>query len=204
MSQLEIPPELKYLEGLRYERAMLIYYSPVPLEEVLLGLFYITRLARRRGRGTWGNRTAYDIARELSQVQNKFSGFDNDTAQRILEEWLKASVLRLNERAGSNKVMSIRPLHFMTYRVDLPATWANLRSVPEFITAILHRDPSAESFASDRDEPFALQSPQNLFWKAFGAGIVNDSSFQQATHDKYDDHCELDIESLLAVRVAET
>ena len=112
MSKLNIPPELRYLEGLRYEQAMPMYYNSVHLEEVLIGLFYITRLASRRGKGTWRNRTAHDFALELSQEQNKFSGFENDNAKRVLEEWLKASVLRLNERAGSDKVMSVQPLHF--------------------------------------------------------------------------------------------
>ena len=41
MSQLEIPPELKYLEGLRYEPAMPMYYNGVNLEEVLIGIFAV-------------------------------------------------------------------------------------------------------------------------------------------------------------------
>jgi hypothetical protein len=122
----------------------------------------------------------------------------------VLEEWLKASVLRLIERGGSDKVMSIRPLHLMTYRIDLPFNWAHLRSVPEFVASILYRDPAAEPLPTRADEPFTLQSRENLLWKAFGEGIVNDSRYAgNADLDRYDDNCELDIESLLTIRVAE-
>ena len=122
----------------------------------------------------------------------------------MLEEWLKATVLRLSERGCADKVMSIRPLHFMTYQVDLPFNWVHLRSVPEFVSAILQHDPSAEPLATGTQEPFALQSRENLFWKAFGNGIVNDSRFAgNADMDRYDDNCEVDIESLLTIRVTE-
>jgi hypothetical protein len=107
MSQLEIPDELKYLKGLRYERAMRMDYQSVLLEDVLPGLFYITRLARRRGKGVWGNRTARDVAQELAQEKAKFSGLDHTNTKRVLEEWLKASVLRLIERRGADKVTAI-------------------------------------------------------------------------------------------------
>ena len=104
----------------------------------------------------------------------------------MLEEWLKATVLRLIERGSADKVMSIRPLHFMTYRVDLPFNWVHLRSVPEFVSAILQHDLSAEPLATGTQEPFALQSRDNLFWKAFGEGIVNDSRFAgNADLDRY-------------------
>ncbi len=205
MSKLEIPDELKYLKGLRYEPAMQIDYQHFNLEDVLPGLFYVTRLARRRGKGSWNERSAFDVAKLLSQTEDKFVGFDGDTERRVLEEWLKVSVLRLRERGESDKVMSIRPLHFMTYRIDLPSHWTHLRSVPEFVAAVLHRDPSKEPLGSMTGEPFAIQSCDNLFWKTFGAGIANSGShFGQADLDKYDDNCELDIESLLTVRIAET
>jgi hypothetical protein len=204
MSDLEIPDDLKYLKGLRYEPAMRIDYQNVLLEDALPGLFYVTRLARRRGKGAWAGRTAQQVAEQLPQKAAKFSGFNGDREKRVLEEWLKASVLRLIERGQSDKVMSIRPLHFMTYRVDLPSNWAHLRSVPEFVAAILRRDPSAEPLASDNNEPFGLQTPQNLFWKSFGAGIDNPGEyFGNADLDRYGDHHELDIESLLMVRVVE-
>ena len=206
MSNLEIPDDLKYLKGLRYEPAMRIDYHSVKLEDALPGLFYVTRLARRRGKGAWAGRTAQRVAEQLSQKADKFSGFNGDREKRvrILEEWLKASVLRLTERRQSDKVLSIRPLHFMTYRADLPSNWADLRSVSEFVAAILHHDPSAEPLASDNNEPFALQTPQNLFWKSFGAGIKNPGEhFGNADLDQYDDLHELDIESLLTIRTVE-
>jgi len=204
MSKLEIPNELKYLKGLRYDPAMRMDYQNVLLEDVLPGLFYVTRLGRRRGKGQWGERTAKTVAESLAQDLKRFDGFNNNEGKRVLEEWLKASVLRLIERGGSDKVMSIRPLHFMTYRVDLPSNWVHLRSVPEFVSAILHRNPSAEPLESTSDEPFALQSNKNIFLNTFGSGIVNDSAFfSNADQDRYDDNHELDIESLLTVRIAE-
>jgi len=203
MSKLEIPPELKYLSKLRYEPAMRIDYQHVLLEDILPGLFYVMRLARIRGKGSWNARTAQAVADELSQDQNKFAGFSGEKEKRVLEEWLKASVLRLIERSASDKVMSIRPLHFFTYRIDLPSRWSHLRSIPEFVAAILHRDPASEPLISRPDEPFALQQPHNLFWKTFGEGITNNNPLKTADQDRYDDNIELDIESLLTVRVAE-
>jgi len=206
VSKLEIPDELKYLRGLRYEPAMKIDYQNVQLEDILPGLFYLIRLGRRRGKGGWGERTAKQVAAELAGRADKFEGFDSEKGRALLEEWLKASVLRLNERKNSDKVMSIRPLHFMTYRVDLPSNWVHLRSVPEFLAAILQHDPSAEPLKTGGDgrpEAFALQSPNNLFWQAFGAGMTNREGQTSAESDTYEESRELDIESLLAVRVVE-
>jgi hypothetical protein len=206
MSKLEIPDELKYLKGLRYEPAMKIDYQNVQLEDVLPGLFYLIRLGRRRGKGGWSGRTANQAAVELAECAEKFKGFADEKGKAVLEEWLKASVLRINERRGSDKVMSIRPLHFMTYRVDLPTNWVHLRSVPEFLAAILQHDPSAaplKTVDDGRREAFALQSPNNLFWKAFGAGMANKDGQTSAENDIYEETTELDIESLLAVRTVE-
>ncbi|MBW1953665.1 MAG: hypothetical protein JRI66_11380 [Deltaproteobacteria bacterium] len=203
MSKLQIPNELKYLKGARYEPAMRIYYNDFFLEDILPGFFYLTRTARRRGRGDWAGRTARDVAAELSQRKDKFIGFDDDNSRRILEEWLKASVLRLIERAGTEKVMSVRPLHFMTYRVDLPTNWAHTRSVPEFLAAILHQKPDTAPLGDENI--FPLQSPQNLFWQIFGVGLTHPRPhfFLNADLDTYDNSVDLDIEALLAVRVVE-
>lgn len=205
MSKLFIPDTLKvYLKGLRYDPAMRMDYQDFLLEDVLPGLFYLTRLGRRRGKGDWGGRTAMEVARELAQRTDKFLGFTGDSERRVLEEWLKASVLRLIERGEKDKVMSVRPLHFFTYRVDLPANWAHLRQVPEFIATILHRNPAQEPLNSSQDEPFALASRRNLFWLAFGTGIIpDDQLFTNADLDRYDDSVELDIESLLTIRVVD-
>lgn len=202
MSKLEIPNELKYLKGARYEPAMRIDYQNFLLEDILPGFFYLTRTGRRRGRGSWNDRTAKDLAGELSQKHDKFSGFDTDTGRRVLEEWLKASVLRLIEKGAQDKVMGVRPLHLLTYRVDLPKNWANTRSVPEFLAAILHQNPNSPSLGEDNI--FPLGKPQNLFWRIFGAGLANPSKiFINADKDIYDDSWDLDIEALLTVRVME-
>jgi hypothetical protein len=202
MSKLEIPNELKYLKGGRYEPAMRIDYQNFYLEDILPGFFYLTRTARRRGRGEWSERTARNVAEELSLKHDKFVGFDHDHGRRLLEEWLKASVLRLIERGEQDKVMGIRPLHFLTYRVDLPKNWAHTRSVPEFLAAILHQHPNSSPLKDE--DVFPLQSPQNLFWQIFGVGLTNRGPhFQNADLDAYDDSQDLDIEALLTVRVVE-
>lgn len=215
MTELNIPDSLKRLRGLSFPPAIRLDYNNVALEDVLPGLFYITRLGRRRGKGDWDikdesdpkrkyrPRTAGEVAQELASNPTRFAGFDEDKEIGILEEWLKTSVFRLKERGASDKVLGIRPLHFMTYRVDLPK-WNRLINIPEFIAAILHRNSTGDNLVSDPDEPFALQSRKNLLWERFGQGIINESQhFSNAEKDKYDDQVELDIEALLSVRVSE-
>jgi hypothetical protein len=204
MIRLATPKEIKHLRGLSYLHAIPLSYNSFYVEDVLTGLFYVTRVGRRRGKGSWGGRQARDVAQELSLKKERFHGFDSEQGMVLLAEWLKASILRLIERGTSDKVMSIRPLHFMTYRVDLPASWAGMRSIPEFVAAILHHDPQNVKRNSNREEPFSLESPNNLFWKSFGLGLDNDDErFAKAEQDKYDEITELDIETLLAIRVAE-
>lgn len=202
MSKLEIPDGLKYLKGARYEPAMRIDYQNFFLEDILPAFFYLTRTARRRGKGDWAGRTARDVAAELSQKTDKFVGFNDDPGRRVLEEWLKASVLRLIEKGAKDKVMGVRPLHFLTYRVDLPENWAHTRSVPEFLATILHQNPNNSPL--QKEEVFPLQSSQNLFWRIFGVGLTNPSPlFINADLDTYDDSSDLDIEALLTIRVME-
>jgi hypothetical protein len=166
-------------------------YQYIILEDVLSGLFYVTRFGSRRGRGEWAGRKARQVAEALSQKQDKFAGFDSDREQRVLEEWLKATVLRLIERGGADKVMSIRPLHFMTYRVDLPFNWTQLRSVPEFV---LYR---TGEWLDDRHPPDNAQLWQLGIYPDLTGGHVRKS--RELARQSYARHYEWMLQQLRAM-----
>lgn len=204
MAGIQVPKELKYLSNLRYETLIPIQINNILLEDMLPGLFYIARLGRRRGKGAWNNRTPSELADELVKKTDRFRGFDSPQATALLADWLGAGVLRLRQRAGADRVMAVRPLHFMTYRVDLPVGWASLRYLPDFIAGLLLKKPGQAPASNDAREAFGLQSRDNLLLRAFGAGMVNDSPhFGDATGDRYDEETPLDIETLLCVRAVE-
>lgn len=99
--------------------------------------------------------------------------------------------------------MAVSPLHFLTYRVDLPPRFDWLRGIPEFVAALLTKEPSAPHTALG-DDPFALQRPKNLLWRAFGSNLTPaDGQLANPDMDIVDESQPIDIESLLGVRVAE-
>lgn len=203
MSGLTIPPDLRFLAGMRYEKAFPIEYQNIQLEDVLPGIFYVTRLGRRRGKGYWAKRSAQDVAETLSTDDLHFPGWDSQVGRDVLEEWVNASVLRYSGRGRTDRLLGVRPLHFLTYRIDLPPRWDWLRFIPEFVCSILTKDPQQPG-ASAKDDPFALQRPENLFWRAFGANLLPpEDHLGNADGDRLVEEDPIDIESLLAVRVAQ-
>ena len=203
MSALTIPNELRYLAGMLYEKAFPIEYQNIQLEDVLPGIFYVTRLGRRRGKGDWNGRTASDVAELLARNEQLFHGWSSPTGHELLTQWLNASVLRYSARGQTDRLIGVRPLHFLTYRIDLPPRWNWLRSIPEFVCSILAKDPRRPG-ASEAGDPFALQRPENLFWRAFGANLEPPSQqLGNADADRLVEEAPVDLESLLSIRVAQ-
>jgi hypothetical protein len=204
MSKLVIPGELRFLKGLRYANLSLIDFNSFELEDVLPGLFYLIRYGRQRGRGAFSEFTTGEMASRLASDTAHFDGLSSDDAKAVLEAWLKTSVLRMASRGRNEKVLSVRPLHFLSYRSDLPTGWSNLRSVPEFIAGLLHREDNRSEDTFKPDRLFGLRNKANLFCRTFGIGLGSEEAFAlEAGQDHYTDSEPLDIESLLLVRLME-
>lgn len=199
MSKLEFPDHLKYLRALRYIHLSLMDFNSIELEDVLPGLFYLIRCRRQRGQGQFGKKSSLGMAQELCAsglVDNECG----EAGEGVLEAWLRASILRLARHGRKADIMSVRPLHFMSYRVDLPSTWSHLRSVPEFVAAVLTHNGAKGNGEATNDKLFPLGQSENLFYRTFGIGM--ESEFPASLDkDTYDEDSELDIESLLLVRL---
>jgi hypothetical protein len=190
---------------LRYATLNLIDYNSFELEDTLPGLFYLIRQGRQRGRGNFSSLTPAQMAFRLAADDRDFEGLDDPDNLAILEAWLKGSILRMASRGRNERVMSVRPLHFLSYRIDLPVSWAHLRSVPDFVAVMLHREDARKGDRLEADRHFGLRDRQNLFVRTFGSGLGKDPTFPtEATQDRYHDAVELDIESLLLVRLMES
>ena len=204
MSKLNIPAELRFLKAFRYAALSVIDFNNFELEDVLPGLFYLVREGRQRGKGTFSSWTPSQMAEQLAVDTVKFPGFATENGAALLESWLRASILRMVSRGArrSERVLSVRPLHFMSYRADLPVAWAHLRSVPEFVAGLLHHEDDRSGDTLQPDQLFGLGSATNLFYRAFGVGM-GDTFAREMQQDRYIDDRPLDVESLLLVRLME-
>jgi hypothetical protein len=204
VSKLNIPDELRFLKAFRYAALSLIDFNNLELEDVLPGLFYLIRQGRQRGKGMFSALTPTQMAEQLAADTLRFPGFSSEQGVTLLESWLRASILRMASRGPrrSERVLSVRPLHFMSYRADLPVSWAHLRSVPEFVAALLHHEDDRSGDTLKPDQLFALGTSANLFYRTFGVGM-SDTFALEMQHDRYIDEKPLDAESLLLVRLME-
>ena len=139
------------------------YYPALPIAPqvfeiggLLPVMLYMARFGHRRGRGEFvktfgkqrdGTTTAPTVSMVADRLRSRpdsyLDGFDDGMGGTVLGDLLLAWCLENRKHAEgySEQVQRIYPTHYLASWVDLPAKVADLRGVPEFLTALLaHQD----------------------------------------------------------------
>jgi len=221
-------------EALRTQRARALwtanYYPALPIAPqsfeigaLLPAMLYMARFGHRRGRGrfveTFGRQrdgttaapTIATVADGLrSRRESSLEGFGDTLGGVVLGDLLLAWCLenRKHAEGQAEQVQRIYPTHYLASCVDLPSTVANLRGVPELLTALLAHQHTGE-WIEPRGKgrfPVGVTHADNLLLALFGgqmqirgahASDLGSDAFSETEAD------DIGIDELLAIRMAQ-
>jgi hypothetical protein len=181
-------------------------------------LLYLFRWGHRRGAGrfadTYGDdKEAPTIRSTVDKLVNDptIIGFENGLGKAILGDFLLTSILENKRHAESHdeQVQRCFANHYFASWIDLPATAANLRGVPEMLTALLSNQPDGDivkPFGESGRYRVGARIQDNALLAVLATGTRTDDeskSSNRTTSDKFDERVALPIDQLLTVRLAQ-
>jgi hypothetical protein len=178
-------------------------------------MLYLFRWGHRRGKGrfaeAYGRGGPPTIGLVVDRLVNDptIIGFDGDTARAILGDLLLTSILENKRHAESHdeQVQRCFANHYLASWIDLPISSANLRGVPEMVTALLSGQEDSEFI-----EPFGdrgryrvgARVQDNELLTALAPGITTVGARKSdMKSDELDEQVELPLDQLITVRLAE-
>ena len=125
---------------------------------ILPMMLYLFRWGNRRGKGKFAEAYGAGGPPTISTTVTRLvkdpsiEGFDTATGRAILGDFLLTSILenRRHSESHDEQVQRCFANHYFASWIDLPSTSANLRGVPEMVTALLSNQRDGETV-----EPFA-------------------------------------------------
>lgn len=209
MQQALSPANFKEIRTNGYYTALPVTLNSLSMGGVLPVVLYMMRWGHRRGKGKFadvyapggkGRATIEDVARKLAERKDWFEGFDDGTPTAILGDLLLAYCLenRLHQPGRDKQVQRVYPAHYYSSWVDLPDIVANLRYVPELITALL----SSGNKRSHYPRPGGFTD--NLLLQLFGEGMSIEGQRDNLASDYFDEATEVGLDQLLAIRLGQS
>ncbi|MCX8034318.1 MAG: hypothetical protein N3A00_03250 [Thermodesulfovibrio sp.] len=162
-----------------------------------------------KGRTIYGLPTIEDVAERLSEREEWFYGFSSYTGKAILGDLLLTFCLEnKNHYLGRNEqIQRAYPTHYMSSWIDLPYKIANLRHVPEMITAILVNQNKGERIEAKSDirTHFKVASgfEDNALLRLFGRQMTINGQITDLSSDTFIEEDEIGIDELMIIRIAQ-
>jgi hypothetical protein len=206
-----------------YDKVLPLSVQDFDLTAVLPAVFYMFRFGHRRGKGkfleTYGGSAGMEkerkkattierVASQLAETES-FEGFQDETTRAILGDLLLCFCLENAKRAlgRQEQVQRVAPAHYMASWIDLPASVAHLRFVPEMIVAML-ADQEGQSVRQNQEGDrtwFAVGRgfEDNVLLKAFHQGVAHEGKLADHSSDRFQQETPVGLDQLLMVRLAE-
>jgi hypothetical protein len=178
-------------------------------------MLYLFRWGHRRGKGRFVETYGRDGPPTIRSVVDRLAegptiiGFEQDTAKAILGDFLLTSILenRRHAEAHDEQVQRCFANHYLASWIDLPSSAANLRGVPEMMTALLSDQRAGdivEPFGDRGRYPVGARVQDNELLKALAPGIVTAGSRKSDMRsDELDEQVYLPLDQLITVRLAQ-
>lgn len=182
---------------------------------ILPMVLYLFRWGHRRGKGrfaeTYGAGGTPTIKSTVSRLVTDptIDGFDSNIGRAILGDFLLTSILENKRRVESHdeQIQRCFANHYFASWIDLPLTAANLRGVPEMVTALISNQREG-----DMVEPFAERGryrvgarvQDNELLAALAPGTQTIGALKSDLRsDTLDEAVPLPLDQLLTVRLAQ-
>jgi hypothetical protein len=205
-----------------YDKALPVSAHDFNLSAILPAVFYMFRFGHRRGKGKFletfgGNAVTEKERRKAATIERvatklaedeSFGGFQDETTRAILGDMLLCFCLENSKRAlgRQEQVQRVAPTHYMASWIDLPDSLANLRYVPEMITAML-ADQEGHHVQQNQEGGrtwFAVGRgfEDNVLLKAFHQGMKREGPMGDRTADRFQEETPVGLDQLLMIRLA--
>lgn len=197
-------------------------YSPVfpftpqdfSVGAVLPMMLYLFRWGNRRGKGQFAAIYGTDGAPTISSTVDRLvsdaaiQGFDFTSGRAILGDFLLTSILenRRHSESHDEQVQRCFANHYYASWIDLPISAANLRGVPEMITALLSDQSEGElvqPFAERGRYRVGARIQDNDLLRALAPGTLTSGMKSDLGSDEFDEGVDLPLDQLLTVRLAQ-
>ncbi|MEG8028944.1 hypothetical protein [Sphingomonas aerolata] len=197
-------------------------YSPVfpftpqdfSVGAVLPMMLYLFRWGNRRGKGQFAAVYGASGAPTISSTVNRLisdpaiEGFDTASGRAILGDFLLTSILenRRHSESHDEQVQRCFANHYYASWIDLPISAANLRGVPEMVTALLsdqREGETVEPFAERGRYRVGARIQENDLLRALAPGTTTTGMKSDLKSDELDEAVLLPLDQLLTVRLAQ-
>ena len=197
-------------------------YSPVfpfvpqdfSVGAVLPMMLYLFRWGNRRGKGqfaaVYGTNGAPTITSTVEKLVSNpaIEGFDNASGRAILGDFLLTSILenRRHSESHDEQVQRCFANHYYASWIDLPISAANLRGVPELVTALLsdqREGETVEPFGERGRYRVGARIQDNDLLRALAPGTSTTGMKSDLRSDELDESVPLPLDQLLTVRLAQ-
>lgn len=197
-------------------------YSPVfpftpqdfSVGAVLPMMLYLFRWGNRRGKGQFAAVYGASGAPTISSTVNRLisdpaiEGFDTASGRAILGDFLLTSILenRRHSESHDEQVQRCFANHYYASWIDLPISAANLRGVPEMVTALLsdqREGETVEPFTERGRYRVGARIQENDLLRALAPGTTTTGMKSDLKSDELDEAVLLPLDQLLTVRLAQ-
>jgi hypothetical protein len=201
-------------------------FTPQSFEigSLLPAMLYMARRGHRRGKGnfaeTFGRRDANNKAMAptltdvttglLDKSGRDLNGFADDYGRAMLADFLLTYCLenKGHELGHLEQVQRVFPTHYLASWLDLPKDVANLRGVPEFLTALLAWQEKEEYLVPGGKSHFPVGGDfkENLLLAQFARHMTIRGPHPadlSSDHFSEGEAGDLGVDELLAVRLAQ-
>lgn len=189
---IDIPVEIK---GAKLPQLVQMELNAFEPEALLPALFYLIQSKGRPRSKSPNPPSVQELARKIAH-SGKLSGFDSESSQTLLENWLRRSILVVTDKgrksSGQEQISYIRPLHFLAFKPCLPQHYSRLRQVDRFLYFLLAKYAPRTVGAVDGRQ-------RALIEEAFSQGVVLNREMNGA----YDGVTQLDTETMLLLYTLE-
>lgn len=193
-----IPKTLKSLNSLITESVIPVELNDTDVDRMLTSIIELVVKQGRRSPSKTDVK-GYDDYLDALLTNPALQGFSDEEGRRILDGWLRASVLHF-ERAGlrrsESKMGYLQPLTIATYRSGLPKLASRHRRADQLAYRSMLRH--AESAGAENPRAHVAK----IFKDTFGAGV--ELGHMPHSEPKYDEVAKVDITTLLSLRFVES
>ena len=182
---------------------------------ILPMMLYLFRWGNRRGKGkfaeAYGAGAPPTISTTVARLveDSSIEGFDSGIGRAILGDFLLTSILenRRHSESRDEQVQRCFANHYFASWIDLPSFSANLRGVPEMVTALLsnQRDgDTVEPFAERGRYRVGARVQDNDLLASLAPGTETTGPLKSDLRsDKLDEAVPLPLDQLVTVRLAQ-
>ena len=135
MKKIKLP---KASKGVVYPRLFTIEMNNFDAEELLPSLFFLVVTRGRKQVGSLKKVTMDDLRRYVNGMieSDALTGFEGGDGRRLLERWLRTSIMRISAKGrlrSEEQIEHLLPLTLLTYKAGLPRWQSRLRKVHVFL-----------------------------------------------------------------------